>query len=130
MKRLHGYAYILGASLLGIGVATIVTNPDQDSYEAYASQRLSIYLQDNVCNRASILESTCESALRDNQPQIQQFITQGTERQNYLFWSVYRTNLSVDELLPSVVQGLVPSYHFETVGIFSSFYTYRAEQIR
>lgn len=130
MRKLHGFAYILGVSLLGIGVATVITNPDRASYEAYASRRLTAYLQENVCGKAGILEDPCEAAIRDNQSQIQQFIANGTERQNFLFISIYTTNLSVDELLPSIARGLVPSYRFETVGVFSSFYTYRADRLR
>lgn len=129
MKNLRGLAYILGASLLGIGVATFVTNPDQASYETYATRRLTAHLEENVCVRAGILAELCDSALRDNQAQIKRFISTNTDRQNFLFWSVYKTDLAAGELLPSALQGSIPSYHFETVGIFSSFYTYQAERL-
>lgn len=129
MKNLRGLAYIIGVSLLGVGVATIVTNPDQAGYERYAAQRLTVYLQENACAKAGILEDTCESALRDNQDQLRQFISTNTERHNYGLWSIYETNLSPDDILPSAVSGLLPSYHFETVGVFSSFYTYKADRI-
>jgi hypothetical protein len=128
MKNLHGLAFILGASLLGIGVATFVTNPDQASYETYATRRLTAHLQDQVCPQAGILEDVCNSALRDNQPQIRQFIADNTERRNFLFWSIYETNLSAGELLPTVIRTVIPEYHFETIGVFSSFYTYEAKR--
>lgn len=129
MKNLRGLAYILGASLLGIGVATFVTNPAQASYETYATRRLTAHLSENVCTKAGILADVCRSALSDNQSQIKQFISNNTDRQNFLFWSVYKTDLAAGDLLPSALRDAVPAYHFETVGIFSSFYTYEAERL-
>lgn len=129
MKNLRVLAYILGASLLGIGVATFVTNPQQSSYEVYATRRLTTYLGANVCTEAGILSSVCNSALNDNQSQIKKFIATNTDRQNFLFWSIYKTDLAAGDLLPSALQDAVPAYHFETVGIFSSFYTYEAERL-
>lgn len=129
MKNLRGLAYILGVSLLGIGVATVVTNPLQASYEIYATRRLTAYLEENVCIKAGILSDVCDSALRDNQPQIKQFISTNTDRQNFLFWSIYKTDLDAGNLLPSALRGAVPAYHFESIGIFSSFYTYQAEKL-
>lgn len=129
MKSSRGFAYVVGVCLLGIGVATAVTNPGQASYEAYATRRLTAYLQDEVCPKAGILEDTCSSALVDNQAQIRQFVGRNTERQNFVFWSIYQTELSLGDALPSIVSDLVPSYYFESVGIFSSFYTYKAERI-
>lgn len=128
--KFQGLLYFLGASLLGIGVATAVTNPGQARYEDYASQRLTTYLEQEVCPKAGVLESPCRGALRDNQSQIKKFIADNTDRQNFLFWSIYKTNLSPGELLPPVVSGLLPAYHFETVGVFSSFHIYKAEKVQ
>lgn len=128
--KLQGLAYILGASLLGIGVATAVTNPAPDRYEAFAAQKLSAYLQQNVCGKAGVLEDTCGSAIKDNQPQLKKFIADNTQRQNFLFWSVYKTDLAPGELLPPVVGSLLPAYHFETVGVFSSFHIYKADKVK
>jgi hypothetical protein len=129
MKNLRGLSLILGASLLGVGIATLVTNPDRASYETYATRRLTAHLQDEVCPQAGILEDLCDSALRDNQPQIQEFIANNTERENFLFWSIYKTELSAGDLVPGAIRSVVPAYYFETVGVFSSFYTYEAKQI-
>lgn len=127
--KLQGLAYILGASLLGIGVATAVTNPSPERYEIFAAQTLSAYLQKNVCSKAGVLENTCESAIQDNQPQLKKFIADNTQRQNFLFWSIYKTDLAPGELLPPVVGGLLPAYHFETVGVFSGFHIYQANKV-
>ena len=129
MKNIRGLLLIVGASLLGIGVATVVTNPGQAQYEDYATRQLTAYLQQNVCPNTAILDGICSSALRDNQSQIRRFISTNTERQNYLFWSVYQTDLAPGELLPSVIGDTLPAYHFETIGVFSSFHTYKADRI-
>lgn len=126
---MRGLLYVIGASLLGIGVATVVTNPGQAPYETYATQQLSTYLQQEVCPNTVIIDNLCRSAVRDNQSQIRQFIATNTERQNYLFWSIYKTDLAPGELLPPAIGSSLPAYHFETIGIFSSFHTYKADRI-
>ncbi|NJO41253.1 MAG: DUF4359 domain-containing protein [Cyanobacteria bacterium CRU_2_1] len=130
MKNLKAVAYFLAASLLGIGVATAVTNPNRESYENYATRRITAHLQENTCTDAGLLKSVCSSFLEDNQAQINEFVAVNTKQQNFLFWSIYKTDLSLKESLPSIAKDLIPSYHFETVGIFSSFFTYRAQRIR
>jgi hypothetical protein len=129
MKNMRGLFYVIGASLLGIGVATVVTNPHQARYETYATQQLSTYLQQEVCPNTVIIDSLCRSAVRDNQAQIRRFIATNTERENYIFWSIYKTDLAPGELLPPAIGGSLPAYHFETIGIFSSFHTYKAERL-
>ncbi|MBD0389868.1 MAG: DUF4359 domain-containing protein, partial [Nostoc sp. C3-bin3] len=52
--------------------------------------------------------------------QIQEIIARTTERQNYIIFSIYRTDLKISSW--------IPSYKFETVGAFDQFYTYTAEK--
>ncbi len=125
---------ILGVTLIGLGGALAVTNPDQTTYEDYATRQLTAYLRDQsgeLCsNTPDFLEgllqggdrceALVEDLLTDNQDQVRQFISQQTERQNYFFASVYETDLEVHSLLPS--------YHFKTVGVFNTFFIYEADQ--
>ena len=102
-----------------------VTNPSQPVYEEYAMQRLTEYLKKDVCTKApkvfeKLLQRNCGVLVDSSRPQIQQIVSQSTQRQNFIFFSVYRTDLSVNPLLPS--------YHIETVGAFQTFYTYTAQQ--
>jgi hypothetical protein len=125
---------ILGVTLVGLGGALAITNPDQSAYEDYATRQLTIYLRDQsgeLCrntpdflneflqggDRCAVL---VEGLLTDNQDQIRQLISRQTQRQNYFFASVYKTDLEVHSLLPS--------YRFRTVGVFNNFFVYEADQ--
>jgi uncharacterized protein YceK len=124
MKNLTIMTYV-GAALAGLGVVMATTNPDQLAYEEYAVQQLIEYLQNDVCTKApnifaNFLQRNCAVLVESSHPQIQQLIAQKTQRQNYIFFSIYSTDLAVNPV--------IPAYHFETVGAFQNFYTYRAEQ--
>lgn len=125
MKSLKFGIPVIGIALAGLGVAMVVTNPGQSAYNDYATAQLTDYLKENACNKApsvlgNFLQAQCAALLDDNQDQIEQFIAESTRRQNYLILSVYQTDLAISEFLPA--------YHFETVGVFQRFYTYKAER--
>jgi Domain of unknown function (DUF4359) len=121
--------YLVGLVLVGLGVAMGVTNPSQASYEEYATQQLSAYLKENTCADAGeLLKGVCNQLLNENQSEIQQLISANTERQNFGVVSIYKTDLSVGELLPSFLRSGVPSYHFETVGVLNGFHVVKAKK--
>ena len=125
MKTLRIITYSCGAALAGLGVLMAVTSPSQPAYEEYAVQRLTEYLKKDVCTKApkafgGLLQRNCGVLVDSSRPQMQQIVSQSTQRQNFIFFSVYRTDLSVNSLLPS--------YHIETVAAFQNFYTYKAQQ--
>lgn len=129
MKPLRLTAYLIGLVLLGLGVAAAVTNPEQAAYEEFAAQQLGQYLKENTCAKAGLaLQSSCASLIQENQPQIQKLIAANTQRQNFLLLSLYKTDLAPGELLPDFLASAVPSYHFETAGVFSSFHVYKAQK--
>ncbi|WP_066383343.1 MULTISPECIES: DUF4359 domain-containing protein [unclassified Anabaena] len=118
------YAGAMGlTAVLGVGMAN--TNPQQPEYEEYAVQRLTSYLKKDVCNQTSklierLINTNCDKLIDSANPQIRQILSATTERQDLIFFSVYRTELKVSNW--------IPSYRFETVGVFNNFYTYTAEQ--
>ena len=140
MKVLKIGVYLIGMAIAGVGVAMAVTNPAPADYEAYATQQLSTYLQDNVCTgnapgflgqvlQERFMQEQCSALVGNNQDQLRQLIAEGTVRQNYLVLSLYTTNLSANQLLPSGLSiGQLPSYKFETVGLFNRFVTYQADR--
>jgi hypothetical protein len=120
---------IAGIVFAGLGAALAITNPRPASFDQYATERLSEYLQTEVCPDAgSLLTGACSQAIQDNQTAIASLVAKGTRRENYGLWSVYQTNLSLDPLLPSLLDGSLPSYYVETIGILNGFHIIKAEE--
>ena len=126
MKSLKSITYI-GAAVLGaVGVVMAVTNPNQATYEAYAAQKLTEYLKSEVCTEApkafggNFLRYNCAELVDSSQPGIQRIIAASTQRQNFILFSIYTTDLSINPV--------IPAYHFETVAVLQKFYTYTAEE--
>ncbi|MBD3880720.1 DUF4359 domain-containing protein [Phormidium tenue FACHB-886] len=129
MKLFQLTASLLGIVLVGVGAATALTNPGEAAYEEYATQRLTEYLQESACSGTGIaLQSSCSSLIQENRSQIQKLISANTQRQNFVFLSIYKTELAPGKLLPDFLSNLLPAYHFETAGVLNSFHIYRAEK--
>lgn len=112
-------------ALAGLGAVMALTNPGQPEYEEYAVQRLSEYVKHEVCNQAPkifgiLLQRNCDQLIDSNRPAIQKIIATSTQRKNFIFFSIYSTDLSVSSS--------IPSYHFESVAVLENFYTYTAQK--
>ncbi|NEO74224.1 DUF4359 domain-containing protein [Moorena sp. SIO3H5] len=108
-----------------VGGSMVVTNPGQATYEDYAVEQLSKYLKEEVCPQApealdGFIRRQCTILVDTGRPQIKQVVAQTTKRENFLLFSIYRTDLDVGTL--------IPSYSFETVGICQQFYLYKADE--
>lgn len=129
MKPLKIAALVGGVALGGLGVAMALTNPTQSAYEEYAVDKLTEYVKENVCQKAPFLQEGCASTVDAGRSDIQRIVQGSTQRQDFLLFSIYTTDVSVSRLLPAgfsaMLSGL-PTYQFETVGVFQSFYTYKA----
>ncbi|NRB08927.1 MAG: DUF4359 domain-containing protein [Richelia sp.] len=117
------YTGMLGLAVLGLFMAN--TNPSQPEYEQYAALKLTEYLKANVCTKSpkileNIIKFNCERLVEEANPHIKKLITATTQRQEYILFSTYRTDLQLNSLLPA--------YTFESVGAFDRFYTYKAEK--
>ena len=129
MTPLKLTASLLGLVLLGLAAATAITNPDQTAYEEFAAQKLGEYLQEDTCAKAGIaLQAPCNSLVKSNQSQIQSLISANTQRQNFLFLSIYKTDIVPGRLLPDFLGNSLPSYHFETAGVLSNFHIYQIKK--
>ena len=126
MKPLTIIAYTgAAAGLAALGVTMANTNPSQVEYEEYAVQRLTEYLKTDVCKKTTniienLIRFNCDKLVDSANPQIQEIIARTTERQNYMIFSIYRTDLKINSWMPS--------YKFETVGALNQFYTYTAKK--
>jgi|UPI0004B8A0B9 hypothetical protein len=135
MKVSNIMACVGVVGLAALGVAMAHTNPSQVEYEEYAVQQLTGYLKTNVCKKTpkfleNVIQFNCKQVVVSTQPQMRELITESTERQNFILFSIYRTDLKLSSLLPALDSVLpsTPGYKFETVGAFDQFYTYKAEQ--
>jgi hypothetical protein len=118
-------ASIGGVALVGLGASMVLTNPGQDTYETYAVEQLTTYLKDDACMKApsafgNLLQRQCKSLVDTGRPQIEEIISQTTQRQNFVLFSIYQTTLDVGPFLPA--------YHFDTVGVFQNFFVYQADE--
>ncbi len=114
-----------GIAIAGLGIAMALTNPSQSDYEDYAQTQLADHLKENVCpeisqNLGEFLQRQCTSLVDSSRPQLQQLIRQNTIRQNYLVFSMYRTQLGFAPIMPT--------YNFVTIAGFSGFFIYEAEE--
>ncbi len=106
-----------------LGTAMAVTNPTPSAYSRYATHQLTQYAQSNICAEAPTafgLKEECRSLLKSNQAEIQRFIMSHTDRRNFIFFSVYTTDLAIASFLPS--------YQLQTIGLFQGFYVFGMEQ--
>lgn len=106
----------------GIGGLMVLTNPDRGAYEDYAVERVSSLAQDQ-CDRAPagfgvVLQGPCRAAIVSFKPQIRPLLAATTSRQNLIFFSLYRSDISI------------PAIDFnarvESIGIFDRFFTYKS----
>lgn len=99
-----------------------ITNPSQSDYEEYAIAQLTAYLKDNTCTQTvtdgdNFLRHSCTLLVDVGRPQLQTIIAEHTNNRYFIFFSIYRTELSISPLLPA--------YRFETVAALQKFYTYQ-----
>jgi hypothetical protein len=125
MKPLTLIICVGAASVAVLGAIMAKSNPNQDEYEKYAIQKLTTYLETNVCKKTpsflkKLIKVNCEQMLQSATPDIKDLITTTTNRQDYIIFSIYQTQIKLDSS--------IPGYKFETVGAFNQFYTYNAEE--
>ena len=123
MKKIKMIAIAVGCALVGVGGALAVTNPRQEAYNDFATQAAIAYLKTEVCAKAPSafgLQAVCQSELESNQSKIRTIIVDGTQRQDFIVFSLYTTNLSISPDLPS--------YHVESVGVLGRFVIYKTQK--
>jgi hypothetical protein len=121
MKGIKKTVSLGGLALVGLGIGMAVTNPKPSAYNDFAAKKLSQYLQENVCDDVpNLLQKQCQNFANAGQDRFRKIAADTTERQNFIFFSIYETNISTP---PGI-----PSYHFATVGIFNQFRIYKAEE--
>ena len=125
MKPLTMMTWVGAAGVAILGVMMVKTNPSQGEYEKYAVQKLTTYLESDVCKKTpsfleKLIKVDCQQMLESAIPHIKELITTTTNRQDYMILSIFRTEIKLDSR--------IPGYKLETLGVLNQFYTYTAEQ--
>ena len=108
-------------AVCGIGLAMLATNPDQSKYESYAVEQVGNRIKDE-CGKApqglgSIIQAPCRAFVDSNTDKIRPLIGGTTTRDNLMFFSIYKTDLSVPAFNVNV--------KIETIGLLGLFVTYK-----
>jgi hypothetical protein len=117
---------ITGIMLLSLGAIAFITNPPEQSYQKYATVILRSQLKEKVCTQVTEelgawLDGQCQIMVNTASPYLAQVISQQTNRQNLLLFSIYQADLPFPDPLPT--------YHIETIGILGNFYTYQTKKL-
>ncbi len=100
----------------------MLTNPDRTAYEAYAVDRVGDLAREQ-CDRAPaglgiVLQGPCRAAIESFKPQIRPLLSTTTSRQNFIFFSIYKSDISIPAANLNA--------KVESIGIFNNFFTYKA----
>ncbi|KKI98425.1 DUF4359 domain-containing protein [Prochlorothrix hollandica] len=124
--------YGVGGTIVGLGVALGLTNPKPEAYIDFAMVQGNEYLKTEACTAklpliGDSLKDECIQAVDTEaaQTRIRQALIDNTQRQNYILFSLYKSELSVEDLLP-IPSSMVPVYYVESVGALTLFKVYNA----
>jgi Domain of unknown function (DUF4359) len=106
---------------LGVGGLMALTNPELGAYEEYAVEQLGNQAREK-CDLAPsglgvLFQGTCQVAVDNFKPQLRTLVSESSNRQNLVFFSIYRSDLSI----PVVNLGI----KVESIGMFNHFFTYK-----
>jgi hypothetical protein len=104
-------ALLGGGLLVGLGI----TNPGPAAFADYGGGRLTALLvkelcqQDGLSGLLRLLIRECPALIQSQQQVLGTLVRANTRRQNFVLFSVYRTNLDLAALLPGLRQ--IPDLH-------------------
>jgi hypothetical protein len=128
---------VYGCSALFIAVGGVLfgTNPPSQRYESFAIWEAKDYLVADACPRklplvGDSLRDECVTLIQSDAstPLLRSMIRQGTRRRNFGLFSLYRTQLDIETLVPALPRGWVPVYEIEAIGILNTLTIYRAQE--
>ena len=119
MKWQIGLLMIVAGS--GLGGVMALTNPSQSAYESFAVDRIGDLAKDK-CDRApnglgAFIQGPCRAAIEAYKPELRPILAAATSRQNWVLFSVYRSNIMVPIVNLQV--------QVESIGIFDRFFVYK-----
>ncbi len=120
------------AGVVGGGLGLAVTNPDPEAFEAFAGQRLTTLLHEEVCAAdglpmlARLLIRDCPGLVASQSGALGKIALAHTRRRNLGMLSLYRTELGGQSLF-GVLE--VPRYSATTLGVAGHFVILQNETV-
>jgi hypothetical protein len=109
-----------GVAALLMGGALVLTNPDEQDFEAFAGEHLVALADQELCNNAGLpmvarlLIQNCSELIESQQAVFGQLALAGSRRINAGLFSFYRTQLGGQALLPGLT---LPRYRILSLGV-------------
>jgi len=122
MVRLGGSGRPWGWWLVALlmGGALVVTNPDEQDFEAFAADRLTLLVDQELCRQgglpmvAQLLIQNCSELVDGQRAVLGRLALAGSRRTNAGLFSLYSTQLGGQTLLPGLT---LPRYRVITLGL-------------
>lgn len=123
----------LTLGVVGLGALLAATNPGEETFESFAIGQM----KSQLCPQVPLgLAKQCPRLVDENQAQVKRFIRSNTQRQDYVLFTHYQTQLSLRSVVPDSVSPLLSAlpiptgYELEAIGVLGQFYVYRTESKR
>jgi len=116
---------------LVIGGATVLANPDEQDFEDFAAERLTLLVDQELCSRgglptvAQLLIQNCSELVNSQRAVLGRLALAGSSRINAGVFSLYNTQLGGQTLLPGLS---LPRYRVLTLGVAGQLVILRASR--
>lgn len=115
-----------GVGVIGVGLILSLSNPSRDTYSQHLAQKVNTDLKENICSEASDLlggfvTTQCNNLVDRGGNQLAGMIKNSTNRNNFLLFSRYKTDISL--------MRETPIYETEAIGFLGQVWVYRTEVI-
>jgi hypothetical protein len=129
---------IWNRALVGLAIAAVtglaaVTNPGPEAHGQFAYGLASRYLQEDLCNQdlpivGRRFAEQCKTlvATPEVQGQLKDLLVKSSDRQNFGLFSLYHTQLALENLVPGIPKALLPDYQVQVIGVLGQFVVYQA----
>jgi len=124
---------LLASLVVGALVGLTITNPDGQAFEAFAAERLTALLSEELCGTnglpmlARLMIRDCPALVASQRVALGQIALAHTHRRNFGLLSLYRTELEGQALF-GLLQ--VPEYSAITLGMAGRFLILHSEESR
>lgn len=137
MNRNNYIGLKITGAVIGLGGVLMILNPSMEDYANFSTRSSLTHFQEEVCQKKIPLipDRFEEECLRVTQSpevkeKVRQLMIKSSIRQNYLFFSLYTTNVDIADLMPNIVLNLMPGYQAQGLSmLLDIFPNYQTQSI-